>query len=35
LSDIQIEWIRPNFNEGDKGIVKVEISLNNESVVII
>ena len=34
LSDIQIEWIRPDSNEGDKGIVKVEINLNNQLVII-
>ena len=34
LLDIQIEWIQPESNEGDKGIVKVEINLNNQLVVI-
>ena len=34
LSDIQIEWIQPESNEGDKGIVKVEINLNNQLVII-
>ena len=34
LSEIQIEWIQPESNEGDKGIVKVEINLNNQLVVI-
>ena len=34
LSDIQIEWIQPESNEGDKGIVKVEININNQLVII-
>jgi len=34
LSEIQIDWISPNFNEGDKGIVEVGICLNNKSVII-
>jgi hypothetical protein len=34
LSDIQIDWISPNFNDGDKGIVEVGICLNNELVII-
>ena len=34
LSDIQIEWIPPDSNEGDKGIVKVEVNLNNQLVII-
>ena len=34
LSEIQIEWIQPESNEGDKGIVKVEINLNNQLVII-
>jgi hypothetical protein len=34
LSDIQIEWIRPGSNEGDKGIVEVEFNLNNQLVII-
>ena len=34
LTDIQIEWIKPDLNEGEKGIVKVEIGLNNNSIII-
>ena len=34
LLDIQIEWIQPESNEGDKGIVKIEINLNNQLVII-
>ena len=32
LTDIQIEWIRPELNEGEKGIVKVEIGLKDHSI---
>jgi hypothetical protein len=34
LTDIQIEWIKPELNEGDKGIVKIEIGLKNQSILI-
>ena len=34
LTDIQIEWIKPESNEGEKGIVKVEIGLKNHSIII-
>ena len=34
LTDIQIEWIKPELNEGEKGIVKVEIGLQNHSIII-
>ena len=32
LTDIQIEWIKPELNEGEKGIVKIEISLKDHSI---
>ena len=34
LTDIQIEWIKPDLNEGEKGIVKVEICLKSYSIFI-
>ena len=34
LTDIQIEWIKPELNEGEKGIVKVEICLKSQSIFI-
>ena len=34
LTGIQIEWIKPELNEGEKGIVKVEIDLKNHSIFI-
>ena len=34
LTDIQIEWIKPELNEGEKGIVKVEICLKSHSIFI-
>ena len=34
LTDIQIEWIKPELNEGEKGIIKVEIGLKNHSIII-
>ena len=34
LTDIQIEWIKPELNEGEKGIVKVEIGLIDHSIII-
>ena len=29
LSDIQLDWVKPEFNEGMKGIVAVEININS------
>jgi len=34
LTDIQIEWIKPELNESEKGIVKVEICLKNNLIFI-
>jgi hypothetical protein len=34
LTDIKIEWIKPELNEGEKGIVKVEIGLKDHSIII-
>jgi hypothetical protein len=35
LTDIKIEWIKPELNEGEKGIVKVEIGLKDHSIIIV
>jgi hypothetical protein len=32
LTDVEIEWVEPELNNGDKGIVAVEIELNNRNV---
>ena len=29
LNGVEIEWVRPELNEGDKGIVAVELQVNN------
>ena len=34
LTDIQIEWIKPELNDGEKGIVKVEIGVKDHSIII-
>ena len=34
LTDIKIDWIKPDLNEGEKGIVKVEIGLKDHSIII-
>ena len=32
LTDVEIEWVKPDLNDGDKGIVAVELSVNNKVV---
>ena len=32
LTGVEIEWVKPESNEGDKGIVAVELSVNNKVV---
>ena len=32
LSDVEIDWVKPEVNEGDKGIVAVELILNNSRI---
>jgi len=30
LAGVEIEWVKPESNEGDKGIVAVELTVNNK-----
>ena len=32
LSGVEIEWVKPESNEGDKGIVAVELTVNNSKI---
>ena len=32
LTGVEIEWVKPELNEGDKGIVAVELTVNNSKV---
>ena len=32
LTDVEIEWVKPESNDGDKGIVAVELLLNNNKI---
>lgn len=32
LKDVVIEWVKPEVNDGDKGIVAVELLLNNKKI---
>jgi hypothetical protein len=32
LKDVEIEWVKPELNEGDKGIVAVELIVNNNKI---
>jgi len=32
LTDVEIEWVKPDLNDGDKGIVAVELNVNNSKV---
>ena len=34
LTGVEIEWVKPELNEGDKGIVAVELTLQNKSIII-
>ena len=35
LTGVEIEWVKPELNEGDKGIVAVELTVNNSRVKLI
>ena len=32
LKDVEIEWVKPEVNDGDKGIVAVELTVNNTKI---
>ena len=32
LTGVEIEWVKPELNEGDKGIVAVELIVNNSKI---
>ena len=32
LKDVEIEWVKPESNDGDKGIVAVELMINNNKI---
>ena len=32
LTGVEIEWVKPELNEGDKGIVAVELTVNNSKI---
>jgi hypothetical protein len=32
LKDVEIEWVKPEANDGDKGIVAVELVVNNNKI---
>ena len=32
LKDVEIEWVKPEANDGDKGIVAVELSVNDSKI---
>ena len=32
LKDVEIEWVKPEANDGDKGIVAVELTVNNSRI---
>ena len=32
LKDVEIEWVKPELNDGDKGIVAVELVVNNNKI---
>jgi hypothetical protein len=34
LNGVVIEWVKPKLNDGDKGIVAVEIVFNDKNIVI-
>ena len=34
LSGVEIEWVKPESNEGDKGIVAVEFAVNKQKIVV-
>ena len=32
LTDVEIEWVKPDLHDGDKGIVAVELTVNNSKI---
>ena len=32
LTDVELEWVKPESNDGDKGIVAVELQMNNQKI---
>ena len=32
LAEVEIEWVKPELNDGEKGIVAVELSVNNSKI---
>ena len=32
LTEVEIEWVKPELNDGEKGIVAVELSVNNSKI---
>ena len=32
LTGIEVEWVKPESNDGDKGIVAVELTVNNSKI---
>jgi hypothetical protein len=32
LTEVEIEWVKPELNDGEKGIVAVELSVNNNKI---
>jgi hypothetical protein len=32
LNGVEIEWVKPELNDGDKGIVAVELLVNNNKI---
>ena len=32
LKDVVIEWVKPELNDGEKGIVAVELSVDNNTI---
>jgi len=34
LRDVVIEWVKPELNDGDKGIIAVELLVNNEKILV-
>jgi hypothetical protein len=32
LNGVEIEWVKPELNDGDKGIVAVELQVNNNKI---
>ena len=32
LKDVEIEWVKPELNDGDKGIVAVELTVNDTKI---